>query len=134
MDTSTARLSDITIRVGEALSAYGHLPLYGVTIYTDNDIKLRLPALFMGGRTALHELAQWADEFDTPIIISLSSFGSGDVETTIELVGIPATVNVAIGTAQAYELGAALQRPLSRDVSITLSAAELTAVLPEVSA
>lgn len=80
----------------------------------------------------LREVIQWASAFDTEIIISLSGYGNGTAETTVELGGVHVSVEESVGSSLAYELGRILQRELNRDVSIHIGADELLAAIDQV--
>lgn len=79
----------------------------------------------------LREVVQWASAFDTEVVISLSGYGSGTAETTVELGGVHVSVEESVGSSLAYELGRILQRELNRDVSIHIRADELLSVLDQ---
>lgn len=128
-ESAAITIHERAVVVGTALADYAHLPHDGFSVYRSG-AHISVPNSYVRGFQSVREVAQWAAAFDVPIIISLSFGGSGKVETNVGLGGVPVAVNAGIGTAQAYELGAVLQRPLTRDVSIEISAADLLAALP----
>lgn len=117
------------VAVATALTGYEHLPLEHFLV--GYHVGLTVPSSYLPGLDALREVAVWAREFGTEVILSLS-FGDAAVETNIELNGEPVSVKGRFGTAQAYELGRLLQRELNRDVSIHIGADELLAAIDQV--
>lgn len=125
-------IAERAVAIGTALADYPDLPLSNLSVWHDGTAYLRADS-YGSGLPGVRRLAAWAKEFDTDIIITLSSYGgSGDVETTVPLAGQHVSVKVSIGTAQAYELGRILQRELNRDVSIHIGADELLAAIDQV--
>jgi hypothetical protein len=115
------------VAVGSALDAYPHLPLCHLFV-GKGKTGITVPSSYYPGFNAIREVAQWAREFGTEIVLSLSH-GNADARTEIELGDEQVHVSGTFGTAQAYELGRLLQRPLSNDTSVRMSADELLAVI-----
>jgi len=123
MSTIAARMG----AVAAALTKHHDLPMGSVSVGSAF-ARVNVPGLF-SGRAALLEVIQWATAFNTELIISLSSHGNGSVETTVDLGGVHVSVGETVSSALAYDLGRLLQRPLSRDISIEITPADLLAVL-----
>lgn len=121
-------ISDRLAAIAPALAEHHDLPQSSVSV-GEGFASLMVPSRFWGGFDGTREVIRWAEAFNRGLIISLSSYGNGKVETTVELGGVPVSIPADIATAQAYDLGRLLQRPLSRDISIEITAAELLAVL-----
>lgn len=78
---------------------------------------------------AVAELVPWAEAFDTTLYVSLSSYGNGTVMVSFETAGVVFELGSTIGTDKAYQLGAVMNRPLSRDKALTLTPAEMRSAL-----
>lgn len=133
---TTSRLASGTIarraaRVGAALRAHDDLPISRIYV-SDYQTSIGVPNDFARDFRGARDVIAWAKRFGSGLIISLSSGANGEIATTFFLGTkdpIAVSVETNIGTAQAYDLGRILQRPLSRDVSIEITADELLAVL-----
>lgn len=125
-------VTESAITIATALAEYPDLPYVSMSVWNDDTAYIN--AGLGGGRgfTSVSKVAVWAREFSTELIISLSSYGNGAVETTVELGGKPVSVKTSIGTQQAYELGRLLRRELNVDVSIHVGADELLAAIDQV--
>lgn len=117
------------IAVSTDLADYQHLPIG--YLHVGHGVSIGMPSNFFTDLSPIREVAQWAKEFSTELILSMSS-GGAIAETTISLGGSPVSVKAQFGTAQAYELGRILQRELNRDVSIHIGADELLAAIEQV--
>lgn len=126
MSTIAAR----AVAIGAALAEHSDLPHVGLSIWSTPTIYVDYSAGQMF--SSLRKVVEWAQRFGTEVVISLSSYGSGEAETNVELGGHLVEVKTSVGTAQAYELGRILQRELNRDVSIHIGADELLAALDQV--
>ena len=124
MTTIAAR----AVAIGTALAEHPDLPQSNLFVGSMIS-SIAAPGYELEGVGAV---AAWANRFSTPVVVSLSSYGIGKVQTDIELGGIPVSVDCNIGTAQAYELGRILQRELNKDVSIHIGADELLAAIDQV--
>lgn len=125
--TTTAQL---LVLIGQALATVPadlHAP-DGVIVYRGGPTYIRLP--YLRRWAEVRQLLTWATAYSAPVHILLSSYGSGSVETSFEIDGLPFKIEATIQTAHAYELGGLLGRPLSQTNSIDVTAAELLAVLP----
>jgi hypothetical protein len=127
---STTILCQKLTDVATGLTAYAHLPELGsVSVY--DTVYLGFP-LGCGSTQALTWLCAWADAVDVSITIELSYGGSGSASIGFDLAGYRARIRVDLHSGQAYELGAALCRPISTDnPMITLSPAALRTALTE---
>lgn len=124
-------IAERAVAIGTALADYQDLP-YSYLAVGDTYSRIAVPVSYSSFTfTGIREVAQWAQHFGTEMILSLSS-GMADVQTNIELGGVPVSVEASFGTAQAYELGRILQRELNRDVSIHIGADELLASIDQV--
>lgn len=127
MNTIAAR----TVAIGTALLDYSELP-HSYLAIGDGFSRLSVPSSYISTRNfaGIREVTQWADAFNTEIVISMSS-GMADVQTNIILGCEPVSVEASFGTAQAYELGRILQRELNHDVSIHISADDLLVAIDQ---
>lgn len=126
MNTIAAR----AVAIGDALVEYSDLPQSHLSV-GETWSRVWVPASYsVLTFNGIREVAQWATAFGTEIVISLTS-GMADVQTDVELGGVPVSVEASFGTAQAYELGRILQRELNRDVSIHISADDLLAAIDQ---
>jgi hypothetical protein len=122
---SNRQLARIVAEVADALAEYNHLPaMAGVTVYADGDVRLN-PDYAQNG--AKKTLVVWAQTFSSPIVIDMSS--SGYLRTVVQLAGRETKVELFITQRGAYELGAALQIPVSPGGQVEVSAEALLAVL-----
>lgn len=124
MNTIAAR----AVAIGTALAEHSDLPHRSLIIGYGNS--MGVPAFYGNTFDGVREVAAWAQRFGTELVISMSS-GEGKAQTNVELGGESVCVDVSFGTAQAYELGRALQRELNRDVSIHIGADELLAAIDQ---
>lgn len=112
--------------VADALAGFDHLPPV-------NHVFAFRGGVFRIGmgyrRDARRDLATWAATFDTPVVIDLSS--TGELFTVIPLGSRQARIQMSIDHREAYELGAALQVPVSPGGQVEVSADALLAVLAE---
>lgn len=121
-------IAERAVAIGAALAENPDLPHQSLYVGSMTN-SITAPGYGFAG---VRDVIAWARKFNTDIIISLSSYGgSGEVQTTVELGGVPVGVDTNIGTAQAYELGRILQRELNRDVSIHIGAEELLAAIDQ---
>lgn len=107
------------------------LPAVTGATYWESSDTFRLSLGYDGyGWKPVAKLVPWAEVFGADVHVSLTSYGSrGDVEVSFQHDGISFDLSESIGTAEAYQLGAAIGRPLSRDVSLVLTAAEMRSAL-----
>ncbi|MEV4317096.1 hypothetical protein [Actinocrispum sp. NPDC049592] len=123
-------LSDVSI----ALEAYADVPDVDsayVTTAGSMRVILGFPYEFdPRDEIKLAKLCAWADRLGTTILIELSYGGSGSASIAFELGGHPAQIRVDLHSGQAYELGAALRRPITTDSpSITIAPSALREAL-----
>lgn len=82
------------------------------------------------GWNAVARIVPWAEAYDANLYVSLTSYGSsGQVETSFEIDGVAFSLDERIGTAEAYQLGAAMGRPLNPDKGLSLTPAEMRSAL-----
>lgn len=82
------------------------------------------------GWKAVDRLIPWAEAFDASLYVSLTSYGSsGQVETSFEVDGVVFALDERIGTAEAYQLGSVVGRPLNADKGVSLTPAEMRSAL-----
>jgi hypothetical protein len=103
-------------RVADALAEYDHLPTvedisvgldYRVTLYLSN---------WYSTTSAVRPLCVWAEAMNVNVKIVLSWSGSGDILIEFPIAGeFTAKMDVHIQSAQAYELGRALGRPITHE-------------------
>jgi len=125
---SNADLARRMAQVADALAAFDHLPAVdSVGVYGDGDIYVRFA---YDSTRQLSGLCDWADELGILVTLTLSYGGSGDASIQFELAGIAARLKVSLHSGQAYELGAALQEPLSgAKPTVTVTPAKLRAAI-----
>jgi hypothetical protein len=114
--------------VADALTAYGHLPaLARVSVGAADDARVYLHLPYSLRHTeSLVSLCAWAAAFGADVTITLSYNGSGEVNTDFCLAGRQVRMYETLHSGQAYELGAALRRPISTDrPEIQVTPAEL---------
>ncbi|CAM4024577.1 hypothetical protein KIPE111705_36915 [Kibdelosporangium persicum] len=131
---TTADVTRLMTEVATALAEYDHLPrIDRVAVYGSGMTYLSLPYSIESGSTQrlideLTRLCAWAAAFNTTVTITLSYGGSGDAAVQVDLAGHPARLLVSLHSGQAYELGAALRRPVSSDQpTLTVAPADLLA-------
>jgi hypothetical protein len=78
---------------------------------------------------AVADLVPWAEAFDAILYVSLSSYGNGTVMVSFETAGVVFELDSTIGTDKAYQLGAVMNRPLTRDKALSVTAAEMRSAL-----
>lgn len=127
--TTNKRLGDRLIEVGRLLAHFDHLPaLDDVCVDRSNKVRMYLPEWYTPEKAG-PQLCAWADHFGLDVTISLSWSGSGELlfefQFGEEFTGV---MKVSLHSGQAYQLGAALQRPISpQEPTITVSPDELLA-------
>lgn len=123
-------IAERAVAIGAALAEHADLPQSHLSV-AETWSRLWVPASYSTLTfNGIREVAQWATAFGAEIVLSLSS-GMADVQTDVELGGVPVSIEASFGTAQAYELGRILQRELNRDVSIHIGADELLAAIDQ---
>lgn len=131
-NAATTRLIQRLGDIATALAAYTHLPsLDRVHVFGDEGVRcfLGFPH-FRNFRQKLLDLCAWADACHVPVTIAMSYYDSGEALIEIDLAGHRARLAVTLNSAQAYELGAALHRPITPAApTISLSGTELRAAL-----
>lgn len=126
---TTTDILDIAKDVTAALATLdNNLPtLHSVCFY--GDAVTLSPIVSYRPWFKLVPLLDWADAFGARIEISLSYISSGEVTARFELGGRNARITESINTAHAYELGAELGLPLTKDKPITITADTLRAII-----
>jgi hypothetical protein len=82
------------------------------------------------GWKSVARLIPWAEAYDANLYVSLTSYGSsGQVETSFEIDGVAFSLDERIGTAEAYQLGSVMGRPLNPDKGLSLTPAEMRSAL-----
>jgi len=121
------------VAVGKALEQLDDLPPFDTAVIYPDGASLMPISDYSDPWGELRQVAAWAKRFDVELELSLSYGGRGRVHAIIRLPGVTGDVKVQgdINSAHAYELGRALQRPLSRDDSVIVSPEELLQVLDE---
>jgi hypothetical protein len=112
-------------RVADVLAEFEHLPpMESVSVDQNGSVYLCPKWHRHGGKVVL---AQWAKAFGVPVVIDMSS--SGYLRAVFEFGGFDAKIEMFITQRGAYELGAALQIPVSPGGQVEVPAEALLAVL-----
>lgn len=121
---TTRDLPKLGAQVADAISECAHLPtIRGFSVFVDpHHISLH-PPIFTGEIC----VAQWAVALGLPVVIDLSS--SGWLRIVFPLGPFEAKMEAYVSQRRAYELGAALDIPLSLGGQVEVSAEALLAVL-----
>lgn len=128
---STVEILRRATDIAAALAPLDHLPPFNSLGVSEKEVTLNLTTTYDPWEKLL-PLTQWAYAFGASVDISLSHYGgSGWVNTRFELAGHKVRICEIINTSHAYELGAALRRPLSLDGPITVSAKQMQQFIAE---
>lgn len=134
MSTNEMTFADRAVAVARALPAYAHLPALRAMTARNDSVSLSIDSTFLAW-DAVEKLSKWAYAFSAEVTVSLSwTGGAGEVKTSFVLGGSTAEIVEMVTSAQAYAMGTLMQKPISKDAPLTLTAAELQELLPKLSA